>query len=157
MTPRIVESPAFPDGGPKGALVPDGHSPRKRAIAWLATTIGLVAIGLASLLLGGIYRFGSAASALAYLRGDRLIPDTYTKTFGTVGKDEGPSVGFTLTNYTEQAIKVLGANASCTCLVASDMPIVVPPGGSAILRQRPGEVRSRAVLRIAPRHHRSRG
>ena len=76
MTPRIVESPAPPDGGTEGALVPDGHSPRKEAIAWLAKTVGLVAIGLASLLFGGIYRFGSAASALAYLRGDRLIPDT---------------------------------------------------------------------------------
>jgi hypothetical protein len=93
----------------------------------------------------GRHWFGSTSSALAYLRGHRLIPDAYTKSFGAATTDERPSVNFLLTNWTEQPIKVLGANSSCTCLVTSDLPFVVPPKGRALLK-----VGARAKSRSGP-------
>jgi hypothetical protein len=134
MIPKVDESPAPPDGEQKEVLAPNGRPWRKRAMRWLATTTILVAIGFASLLLGGIYQFGSAASALAYLRGDGLIPDAYTKSFGIAAGGEIRSLTFSLKNWTKQPIKVLGASSSCTCLVTSDLPAVVPPMGRLNLR-----------------------
>jgi hypothetical protein len=101
---------------------------------WLATTLILAGGGFALVLLVGIGRFGSTSSALAYLRGDRLVPDAYSKSFGTVTKDERPSVDFLLKNWSERPIKVLGVNQSCTCLTTSNLPIVIPSRGEAILR-----------------------
>lgn len=96
--------------------------------------MGFVAAGISLLLILGIWCFGSSASALAYLRGDRLIPDTYTKSFGTVERGEICLLTFSLKNWTKQPIKVLGARSSCSCLVTSDLPAVIPPMGQLSLR-----------------------
>ncbi len=134
MIPRAIESPDSPDVGQDEAPAPDALPARRRAMSWLATTIILINVGFAFVLVLGIQRCGSAASALAYLRGDSLVPDAYSKSFGTVSKDERPSVEFLLRNWSKQPIKVIGVTRSCTCLATSDLPIVIPPHGEAILR-----------------------
>ena len=152
MNPRVVESSISPDGDRKELLVTDAFSARKRPMSWLATTIILVSIGFASLCVAGIRQFGSVSAALAYLRGDGLIPDVYTRSFGIVDKNERPTIEFSLTNYTEQPIKVVGSNSSCTCLVTSDLPMVVPPHARSTLRvaarsrSRPGPYSERIHL-----------
>jgi hypothetical protein len=151
VIPKVIESPVPPDSGPNEAHAPDSPPAQKRAMSWLATTILFVNVGFALVLVVGIQWFGSAASALAYLRGDSLVPDAYSKSFGTAAKDERPSVEFLLRNRTEQPIKVLGVTRSCTCLATSDLPIVIPPHGEAIL-----QVSSQAKSRLGPYSERLR-
>lgn len=117
--------------------IADAHNDsegRKKAMSWLTVTIILINVGFASLLAVGIYQFGSVASALAYLRGDGLIPDAYAKDFGTVSNEVQHSVEFLLSNYSKQPIKLLGTNSSCTCLTTDDLPVIVPPNGNTTLR-----------------------
>jgi Protein of unknown function (DUF1573) len=151
MTPLNFKSPAPPDEDQRVVLPPDGPTARKRAMSWLASIVILVCIGCALLLAVGIQCFGSVSSALAYMRGEPLVPDAYTKSFGTVTKSERPSVEFWLRNYSKEAIKVIGSYASCTCLITTDLPFVVPPGGRAILR-----VNARARARLGPYSERLR-
>jgi hypothetical protein len=149
MIPKVIEPPAHPDRDRNGSLAPSGPPTRKWASSWLATTMILACAACALLLVVGIQLFGSTASTLAYLRGDPLIPDSYTKSFGTASEDERPSVAFRLMNCTKQTITILGSNVSCTCIIPSNTPLAVPPGGSAILRV---SVRSKAGnRRIAER------
>jgi hypothetical protein len=151
MIPGVVESPVPPDGNQEEALASGAPPAQKRAMPWLAATLIFVSVGFALLLVVGIQRFGSAASALAYLRGDRLVPDAYSKSFGTVAKDERPTVEFLLRNCSKQPIKVRGVTRSCTCLATSELPIVIPPHGEAILR-----VSSRAKSSLGPYSERLR-
>jgi len=151
MIPRDIESPVSLDGDQKEVLAPDAPPSHKRTMQWLAITVILVILGFASLIMVGIFWFGSIASALAYLRGDGLIPDAYTKSFGTATLNERPSVEFLLSNYTKQPIKVLGSNSTCTCLVTSNLPLIIPPNGKAILK-----VNARSKSRSRPYSERVR-
>lgn len=111
----------------------------------MASTLILTCVGCGLLSVAGVARFGSLSSAIADLRGARLIPDAYTKSFGTAGKDDRRSVRFRLTNYSERPIVLVGSDASCTCLVTSDLPAVIPPGRSIEFR-----VRARFKSRLGP-------
>jgi Protein of unknown function (DUF1573) len=145
MITNATESPTTPDISDKAFLTSSVFTGQKRVTSWMGTVVILLLVGFALLLLEAILHFGSVASSLAYLRGEGLIPDAYARSFGTVSKRTRPSVEFSLTNYTEQPIKVLGSNSSCTCLVTSDLPMVIPPSGRAILK-----VSARAKSRLGP-------
>ena len=64
--------------------------------------------------------FGSVSSALAFLGGDRLIPDTYTRAIGTVDSSTERVITFRLTNHAKRPITILGARSSCGCVVADE-------------------------------------
>jgi Protein of unknown function (DUF1573) len=64
--------------------------------------------------------FDSVSSALAFLRGDRLIPDSYTRTIGTVDSSSDQVATFELTNHAKRPITILGARSSCGCVVPDD-------------------------------------
>lgn len=114
-----------------------GLRPLKRlAKPWAARTTVLSALALALVASGAVFRFGSLSTAVAYLRGDRIIPDAYTKTFGEAAVRERPSIDFLLGNWAKEPIKVLGTNSSCSCLVSSGVPVVIRPGESAVLSVR---------------------
>ena len=81
----------------------------------------------------GVYRFGSIGSAVAYLRGDELIPDAYSKSFGVVTRGVDGSVEFHLKNWGDESIKVLRARSACGCVVASDLPVDIMPGAKSAL------------------------
>jgi hypothetical protein len=134
VIPPNLDLTVSPEPDREGVLATDARRARKRTLLWLATTLTLISVGFALLLVVGTQRFGSAASALAYLRGDRLVPDAYRKSFGTVAKDERPSVEFLLRNWSKKPIKVLGVTRSCTCLATSDLPVVIRPHGETVLR-----------------------
>jgi len=118
----------------RGATALDMPRTRRRSMPWLATTAILVVVGFGLLFVVGLQRFGSTASALAYLRGDGLIPDEYTKSFGTASKSERPSVTFCIKNFSKQPIKILGGKSSCTCVIADGLPSVVLPNGETVVR-----------------------
>jgi len=132
MTREIVESGPRSQRRPNDTL--EQGPPGTRSLSWLGFTIALVCVGSAALWALGVYRFGSVPSAIAYVRGDRLIPDSYSKSFGAVDKAQRPQVEFSLSNWTSQRIRILGGDVSCSCLVTTDLPLVIPAGGRATLR-----------------------
>jgi len=114
-----------------------GLRPLKRlATSWAARAAALSTFGLALVASGAVFWFGSLSTAVAYLRGDRIIPDAYTKTFGEVPARERPSIDFLLRNWGKEPIKVLGTNSPCSCLISSGVPVVIRPGESAVLSVR---------------------
>jgi Protein of unknown function (DUF1573) len=98
-------------------------------VSWIATTLVFANVGFALVLLAGMHLFGSVASAFGYLRGDRLVPDAYTKALGVVQKGEERSTKFRLKNWSGEAVRVFGARSACTCVVVEDLPVDIPPGG----------------------------
>lgn len=107
--------------------------PRPR-ISWMALTIILSNLGLGTLALAGWIEFGSISSALGYLRGDRLIPDAYSKSFGTTPAGQTRTVEFLLTSYLSHPVKIIGFKSSCTCASASELPIEVPSSATVRLK-----------------------
>jgi hypothetical protein len=107
---------------------------KERTVSWMALTAIITNIGLLSTAAIAFYFFGSFGSAVAYLSGDRLIADTYTRSVGNVSEGEPHAVFFKLTNMSNQAIEILGAKSSCTCLVVDQLPAVLPPHGVFRLR-----------------------
>jgi len=89
-------------------------------------TILLTNLGLAIFVAWTWIQFGSFRSGLGYLRGDRLIPDAYLKSFGIVEQGSAPILKFTLTNMSNSPIKILGGNSTCTCMMPLDLPITIP-------------------------------
>ena len=72
----------------------------------------------------GLVEFSSVSSALAFLRGDRLIPDSYTRTIGAIDSSSDQVATFELTNHAKRPITILGARSSCSCVVSDDeLPI----------------------------------
>ena len=65
----------------------------------------------------------------AYIRGESLMADATSKSFGVVGPGKPGSVAFALKNIGNKAVSVIGVNSSCTCTaVANDLPLMVEPG-----------------------------
>lgn len=102
--------------------VRNGHA------SWIVMTFSLTCVGF--LLAFGVSwtLFGSPAGALAYFRGDRLIPDHLEGSFGELGQGQRAVVKFGLTNASGKEIRVLGAKTECTCIFADELPLSVPPG-----------------------------
>jgi Protein of unknown function (DUF1573) len=107
---------------------------KKKPLSWTVLTLIITSIGLGSIAAVAIYVFGSIGSALAYFRGDRLIADAYTRSVGTVSAGEQHAVFFKIRNMSNQAVKIVGADSSCTCVVADQLPVNVPPHGVFRLR-----------------------
>jgi len=109
------------------------HKQRK-PLSWLVmavifTNVGLfIAAGLA------LYWFGGIGPAVANLKGDRLIADSYSKSFGTAESGQIPVVVFNMTNAANRPITILGVRSSCTCVVPDDIPMTVAPRESRPLR-----------------------
>lgn len=82
----------------------------------------LMGIGLTSL---ANYRYGSLAKAIAYLNGDIVQVDSANRDLGTVECAKAIKVDFTFTNLRSEPLKVVGANASCSCILPPDMPITL--------------------------------
>ncbi|ADV61050.1 hypothetical protein Isop_0455 [Isosphaera pallida ATCC 43644] len=91
--------------------------------ALIVASVGL--IGLATWVFAW---FGSIGVASAYLAGARLIPDTHSKSFGTIDRGTDGIVVFHLTNWKTQPITIVGAQSVCTCVATGDLPMTIPPG-----------------------------
>lgn len=90
----------------------------------MGSTILLTSLGLAVLNLWAWIEFGSVSSGVAFLRGERLIPDSYTRTIGTVDSSSDQVAIFEFTNHAKGPVTILGARSSCNCVVSDDkLPI----------------------------------
>jgi hypothetical protein len=141
----ILKSPRATDADGKAANGHRSDTARKSVLSWIAMTSILSGVVLASVFGLATHMFGSVPSAVAFLRGNRIIPDSYIRDFGTLRQGQRVSVTFSLTNYTKQPITLLGAKSSCSCLAASDLPVVVPPGAKTDVR-----FTARAKSRLGP-------
>lgn len=137
------------------SLKADDHVPTRayrKGGSWLLTTSILTSMGFACLAMFGIFWFGSIRSAISFMRGDRLIPDVYAKSFGVALSGAEPSVEFQLTNWATSPVKILGAKSSCTCVAATGLPKTVKPRESYTFRvnirtkKRRGHISERLLL-----------
>ena len=125
---------------------------KKKPLSWMTLTLIITSIGLLFIAAFAVYFFGSFGSAVAYLSGDRLIADAYTRSVGVVSEGEQHAVFFKLTNTSNQAIEILGAKSSCSCLVVDQLPVVLPPHGVFRLpirvrpKSRSGQIAERVSL-----------
>ncbi|MFO0960897.1 MAG: DUF1573 domain-containing protein [Isosphaeraceae bacterium] len=99
-------------------------------LSWVLRNTLAAVLVLAGVSAWGLARFGSIPSALAYARGDRLIPDARSLSFGRVDPGSTVEVGTGLTNHADRPIQLIGSNASCSCLLPEELPVVISPGGS---------------------------
>lgn len=106
---------------------------RIRVHRWFCTP-AVIAGALLTILAGVSYlRFGSVSAGLSYLAGERLIVDSRNKDFGQVGEGRDQTVRFRLTNLTGKAVRIIGAESSCTCVIAEDLPVTVQRAANATL------------------------
>jgi hypothetical protein len=115
--------------------LPQAGLDQKQWPAW-ALPLVLTNFGLAFLLAFGTYWFGSIGSAIAYVRGDRLLPNVYTRSFGVAPSGRELSTEFKLTNWAGSPIRILGARSSCTCVLAAGLPATVQPRKTYVLKLR---------------------
>ncbi len=111
----------------------------------LAEQISNVRVVVPVLLLAGIGWFGSLDAAHGFLLGQTVLVDSANKFAGEVKQSEFVDVSYVLKNLTAEPIRVLGANASCSCIAILDLPATVEPGGKRAIRLR---VRGRTPDRV---------
>lgn len=119
---------------------------------WMLKNILAAGLILVIVATWGYVQFGSFTSALAYARGDRLIADSKSLFFGQVVA--GPTIQqhTRLTNHANRAIKLVGSNASCACVLSEDLPLTIAPGNSHLFRigvktdKRSGAIREQIAL-----------
>lgn len=94
-------------------------------MAWAIVGI-LVAFG------GLVLRYGSVGATVAALRGQELVVDSPTKSFGSLRVGERTTVTFHLRNISNRPVRLLGYAADCGCTPpGSDRyPTVLGPGAS---------------------------
>ncbi len=110
-------------------------SARSRTMPWMGLTALLVISGLVGLSLWSRVEFGSIESAIGRLRGERLIPDAYSKSIGSVEQGSTPVVAFTLRNFTRRPITIVGGSSTCTCvLIENNFPLTIPASKNAVLK-----------------------
>jgi hypothetical protein len=88
----------------------------------LATTAGFSQLAL-----------GSVEAAVAKLRGQTLSTPSYLD-FGTGSGGELKPGIVTVRNWTDNPLRIIGGTADCSCIATADLPVTVPPNGSAELR-----------------------
>jgi hypothetical protein len=123
-----------------------------RPVTWLMKVVICANAGLALVVAWGFWHFGSLSAGLARLRGERLLVDAYSKSFGSLEAGRVGTVKFSLWNTATRPVTVLGARSACSCAAGSDLPMVVPPGARRSVRillrcnRQPGPVSERVTL-----------
>jgi hypothetical protein len=111
------------------AVAVGGMRPAARAGLKWAGGVGVLLVGLTA---AGAAVYGSPDAALARLRGEKLLVDSYLD-FGT-GKPgdtlEAPAI---IRNVTDHPIRLVGGTSDCSCTVLRDLPVTIEPGGSAVV------------------------
>lgn len=73
------------------------------------------------------WRYGSLAGAVAYLGGHVVQVDNAIRDLGTVKPDQEIEVAFNLVNLQREPLKLVGANANCSCILPPQMPMMLQP------------------------------
>jgi hypothetical protein len=110
-----------------------GSSRRQTPTARLGLTLVLTNVALAVLAGLAYSQFGSIGTALAFLKGDRVLLYPRVQSIGSLPQGEPKSVCTIIKNVADREINIVGAKPSCDCVVASKLPLSLRPGASAPL------------------------
>jgi hypothetical protein len=115
-------------GRPRREAVSAGElRPAARAgLKW----VGGVAAVLVGLTAAGAGVYGSPDAALARLRGESLVVDPYLDLGAGKPGDDLEAIA-TARNISDHPIRLYGGTSDCSCTVVDDLPVTIPPGGSA--------------------------
>ncbi|HZV04527.1 MAG TPA: DUF1573 domain-containing protein [Gemmataceae bacterium] len=98
-------------------------------MAWILACFGGGCLLIAPVLVWGHREFGSIASTLAYLNGERLLVDPGTLSFGTIRRGEERDLRVTIRNRTGKDVKVVGARSTCGCMASVErFPLSIADG-----------------------------
>jgi hypothetical protein len=97
--------------------------------------VGSVALTCGLLVAVGSLFFGSVEAAVAKLRGESLSVTPYVD-FGSGKPGETLEATATVTNYTDEPVRLIGGTSDCTCVTVEDFPLTIPPGERASFRVR---------------------
>ena len=101
---------------------------KNRAINPFAMVLISTNLALLVMAVWAFVSFGSIRSAMGYyVRGETLLVDSNEKSFGTASPGDPIGVTFTLTNRDLRPVRVLGCQASCTCIVPENLPLTLLP------------------------------
>jgi hypothetical protein len=116
QTPTNAGNQVMMPEPPPAKTCPGWRGPAASILACLGGGGLLIAIALA----WGHWEFGSLASTLAYLNGERLLVDPGTLSFGMAARGEERDLHLTIRNRTGKEVKVLGARSTCGCMVTAE-------------------------------------
>jgi hypothetical protein len=86
-------------------------------------------LGCLAILFGlAVVIFGSPVSALAWLRGERVVLEPAVFDLGPCQTGERHAVELRLRNRSEEPVRAIGGTTSCVCVATKGFPIDVPPG-----------------------------
>jgi len=88
-----------------------------------------ILIGLLAAIVAGLaqWQFGSLSNAIDSLSGRSISIDHPVNYVGTIKGNEPIKVEFNVTNLQNETVRLAGANISCSCVVAPDMPMALEP------------------------------
>lgn len=73
--------------------------------------------------------FGSITGAVSYyLNGHTVFPDAREKFFHIAEPGDTVGVTFKIANRGSEPVRILGCQASCTCIIPDDIPFTLVPG-----------------------------
>ena len=98
------------------------------------TTLVCFAFSSLALALFVKMRYGSLETAAHAWRGDAILCDLYEVAIAQPQPSQ--TVAFQLTNTSSQPIRLLGADSSCTCVMATGLPMDFAPGTRKTLEVR---------------------
>jgi hypothetical protein len=127
--------PPRPDAGPFAGGLGNTHTHRENSVpARLAWSLGTAAILLAAGMGLLIWQAGSADAALAQLRGDVLTVHPTLIDLGRQAPGTVREAVIEIRNHAAVPVRLVGGTTDCGCATTRDMPLTVPPGGTATLR-----------------------
>jgi hypothetical protein len=92
--------------------------------------VGFVVLTCGLLVAAGSLFFGSVEAANAKLRGESLSVTPYVD-FGSGKPGQTLEATATVTNYTDEPVRLIGGTTDCTCATVEDFPLTIPPGERA--------------------------
>ena len=90
---------------------------------------GLLAVVVTLFVMWSYATYGNVRSGWLWLSGYKLVAEEYRIDLGEAPAGESKSGMFLLRNLTGKPVVVLGVEADCSCLAASELPVSVPPKG----------------------------
>ena len=120
----------------------------------LPGALGTAAAAAVLALLGGAFWLlaGDPHHALSRLRGESITVEPAATSVGEEIAGASRSFSVTLTNHTNQPVRIIGGTAGCGCIATGDLPLRLPPGESGSIRVRikfagaPGRFQHRFTL-----------
>jgi hypothetical protein len=69
--------------------------------------------------------FDAVAVAIALAKGETILVDSSTKSFGVVSAGDPLVISYKLTNRSDQNIRIVGCRAVCRCMVPEGLPFTL--------------------------------